>query len=134
MSKFTAKDYGKLLDWAIANNVEESKLVSFFVNEVVKNNDISKLKNAFKIFENLSNKRNGISKIKVISAYELDESLKKEIVEFIAKNFNVDKNKSNIKYLVDEKILGGIKIFVNDELIDLSISRKLGELRKKLIR
>lgn len=134
MSKFSAKDYGKLLDWATANKVGDEKLASFFVDEIVKNNDFSKIKNAFKIFEELARSRENIKKVKVISAHVLENEVKKELTEFICKNFNISENNLNVNYEIDEKIIGGVKIFVEDELIDLSISNKIGELRKVLLK
>jgi len=68
---------------------------------------------------------------KVYSVNTLDSGLLKKIEQELKQRYNVEK--VEITSLEDTKLLGGIKIEVHDEIIDLSIEKKVSQLKKHLL-
>jgi F-type H+-transporting ATPase subunit delta len=82
--------------------------------------------------EKIINKDKGILKVRISSVTKLTDKIKNELkTEFI--------RKYKVKEIVlvekiDNSLLGGIKIEVNDEVIDLTIFNKLKKLQEYLTR
>lgn len=70
---------------------------------------------------------NKILDVVVESADELTESEKNEIKEIIAKRFG--SNKLNIKFVVRKDLIGGVRILVNNYLIDASFLKYINQLK-----
>ncbi|GBD33721.1 ATP synthase subunit delta [bacterium HR34] len=70
---------------------------------------------------------NKILDVVVESADELTENEKNKITEIIAKRFG--SNKLNIKFVVREDLIGGVRIFVNNYLIDASFLKYINQLK-----
>lgn len=68
---------------------------------------------------------------KVSSVEKISETQNKEIAQILARRYCA-KEISLVEFL-DEKLLGGFKVEVNDEVIDLTIRNKIGKLQKYLI-
>ncbi len=67
----------------------------------------------------------------VYSVNTLESGLLKKIEQELKKRYNVEK--VHIISIEDTKLLGGIKIEVHDEIIDLSIEKKVSQLKKHLL-
>ena len=67
--------------------------------------------------------------IEIVSAVPLDEERIKKIRKIIFDKTGVD---ARIKKLVDNRIIGGLIIRINDVLIDFSVRSQLEVLRKNL--
>jgi F-type H+-transporting ATPase subunit delta len=70
--------------------------------------------------------------IEIITPLELDESLKNEFLE-LSKRLVGDDKKIELKERVDDQLLGGFILRIEDKQIDDSVISKLRALRKKLI-
>lgn len=81
-----------------------------------------------KIINNYENRIVG----KIFSKENITETQNKEINQILARRYSV-KEVSMVPHL-DEKLLGGLKIEVNDEVLDLTIKNKLEKLQEYLIR
>ncbi|MBP3924125.1 ATP synthase F1 subunit delta [bacterium] len=93
-------------------------------------------KSRFNEFENIINAYfdeldliNNIKNVEITSAVELEESQKSEIVEKLQ-----NKIKKNVKPLwnVNESIIAGLVIKIDDDVIDLSVDTKLKSLSKNI--
>lgn len=82
-------------------------------------------------FRDIYNRENKIIEAEIISREKLDDRLSHQIIDYIGKKYGVERVSLNNK--IDEKIKGGIIIKVGDEIIDASITRKLKDLKSKLI-
>jgi len=93
---------------------------------------ISKSSDILKKLEKISNKDNGIVVATVSSVKKLDEITKKELISELIKKYKAK------KILLEEKeipmLLGGFKVEVDDEVIDLTIFNKLKKLQEHLTR
>jgi F-type H+-transporting ATPase subunit delta len=93
---------------------------------------LSKWKDILAHLNNIINEEEGRIAVKVSSQRKLNESTKKEIIQSLSKRYG---NKTiTLDEKLDEKLLGGLKLEVNDEVIDLTIKNKLGKLQEYLTR
>ena len=81
-------------------------------------------------FEKIYNSENGIVEAEVVTAEKLNEPLEKKIKSYIQKKYH--SKEVVLKNIVDPKIKGGMIVRVGDEVMDGSISGRLGELKKIL--
>lgn len=115
---------------------KEGQELTVFVNNVIKflirKKLFSKAGDILEKIENVSNIENGILKVKIYSAQKLDEVIKKDLTLILIKKYN----SKNVFFteITDTKFIGGLKIEVGDEVLDLTIFNKLKELQKYLIR
>ncbi|MFA6585661.1 MAG: F0F1 ATP synthase subunit delta [Candidatus Paceibacterota bacterium] len=70
--------------------------------------------------------------VEVSSAKKLDEKTKKDLIIFLEKRYKA-KDIVLIEKL-NEKLLGGMRLEINDEVIDLTIKRKIEKLQEHLIK
>lgn len=80
------------------------------------------------IFEN---KFNGVNKYSVEYYLDMDESyILSEAKEIYKKMFDIDVEDKDIKLIKNEKIKWGMKIYLNDNLVDLSFLKFYNLLNK----
>ena len=100
-------------------NLNKSELQELFKNLKVYKDLIKKVWNRWKkIYENIFNAQNQY----LVEYYgELDKSyVLKEAKDIYKKMFNVDVIDSDIKLIKKQNLKWGIKIYLNDDLVDLS--------------
>jgi F-type H+-transporting ATPase subunit delta len=111
------------------NNKEGfSKVVKFLARKRL----LSKSKNILARLQNIINAGEGIAQVKISSAKKIKEENKKDISKFLKQRYNAKEIIFN--EVLDEKLLGGFKIEVRDEIIDLTIKNKLEKLQEYLTR
>lgn len=76
-------------------------------------------------------KEDGVVRIKVLSAKNLEGHEKKEIEDNIKQKYGAKEIMS--EYLEDKDLLGGMKIIVGDEILDTTYRNKLNQLATHLI-
>jgi ATP synthase F1 delta subunit len=111
---------------------EEKQFFYKVVRFLARNRLLSKWKDILLSLNKIVNEKEGRVETKVFSRKKLNENTKKEITQFLSKRYGgktIILNES-----LDEKLLGGYKIEVNDEVIDLTIKNKLGKLQEYLTR
>lgn len=77
------------------------------------------------------NEDNGILEVNISSKHKIDNQVKNNLTHFLKKHHG-DKKFVFIEKL-DENLLGGFKIKVNDEVIDLTLQNKVYKLQKHLM-
>lgn len=115
----------------LLSKIFESKVGSDiinFINFVIEKNREDILYEIFREFINLKDTKEGILRTQIITASEIDESLKKQIESAIEKK---EKKKVKPKYFVNPDIIGGYIIRYNDIVIDASVKHQLERLREK---
>ena len=93
--------------------LEDSELL-YFLYVLIDNNRLKDIKNRFDVY----------------SSNELDESLKEEIKKVLENNY---KKNVVIKYNIDNKLIGGIVVKHNNEVIDGSIFNHINNLKQILL-
>jgi len=118
------------------------------IREVLKNQNISPLTNAFinllvgkgrelnlaeiaEEFVNQYNKLKNIRTVRLTTATAMNDNIKKGIEAKIASFMPSDT--VNLKTSVDESLIGGFVLEVEDQLFDASVKKKLNEVKSRLI-
>jgi len=91
---------------------------------------LGKKDSILKALNDLVNQKEGIVEAKVTSAESLNESTRQDLVQNIEKRY--DAKKVSLTESVKPELLGGIKIEVGDEVIDLTIKNRIKNLAKHL--
>jgi F-type H+-transporting ATPase subunit delta len=82
-----------------------------------------------RMFIHETKKHNGITESVLTTAVKVDPGIKKQVSDLIA---NLFKTKVDLKDNVDESIIGGFILKVEDSFIDGSVKNKLRKIRKEL--
>ncbi len=93
---------------------------------------ISKTSDILKKLEAIANTEAGVVVAKISTIKKLDEQTKSQINTEILRRYKA--KKVVFVEVINEKLLGGIKIEVDDEVIDLTILNKLKKLQEHLTR
>ncbi|MCD7810121.1 MAG: F0F1 ATP synthase subunit delta [Erysipelotrichaceae bacterium] len=82
-------------------------------------------------FQSLCNDYFGIKVGKVYSAYELSDAEVQKIETAIGQKINA---KVQLNVIIDESLIGGVRVEIDNHIYDDSLSYKLGSLKKELLR
>ena len=91
---------------------------------------LSKANGILEKLDGIINREEGRVAVKVSSAEK--KGHKKELISYLKKRYRA--KEILLTEILDEKLLGGIKIEANDEIIDLTAKNKLKELQEYLTR
>lgn len=101
-----------------------------FIDVIIDNRREKLIEDIFRNFLDLYRKESGIKNITVITAIPVDDNYQKEILNFLKEQLN---SKIELECKVNEEILGGLVIIVDDKQADGSIAGELRSLRKKMM-
>jgi len=77
------------------------------------------------------NKEHHIATVQLTTANKLTDNLRKEVLAFIEKNY--DFKSVELEEIVDEELIGGLILRIEDKQIDGSIKGKLQDIKQELI-
>ena len=106
---------------------EISKPVLNFIKILAEKNRFSDFDGIVKAFKEKSDEIDGIKTVSVISAINLKDEYKAQIISKLSTKLN---KKINANWEVDESIIGGLVIKIDDSIINTSIKYKLDKLMK----
>ncbi|MDX2413894.1 MAG: ATP synthase F1 subunit delta [Bacteroidales bacterium] len=118
----------EILHKMLEGNVE--KLSLSLIDLVVKNGREQNLSSIARDFIRETMKHKGITESQLITAVEIDSKVKEKIKKLIS---DVFKTNVEFKSTVDNEIIGGFILQVDDNYIDASIRNKLRKVKKELI-
>jgi F-type H+-transporting ATPase subunit delta len=102
-----------------------------FIEYVIRKNRYVLLGDILEIFEEIVNERENILKAEVVSALELDEETKSELKANLERKFN---KSIDFKFDIDDSLIAGIVVQIDDVVYDGSVSTYLNNLERKLLR
>ena len=115
-----------------ASKTELSNILKKVVQFLFRKRLFPRIPRILEKLEKTINEENNLLAVKIISAKKMGNEDKKSIVKFLKERYKV--NDVNITEIFDGKLLGGMRILVNDEIIDLSLQNKIKKLQEHLIR
>ncbi len=118
----------KVMSNIFKKNVGETTML--LINLVVKNGRESFLPAIARVLRSDTQRYRGITECLLTTAVKINESLKKQISDFVASGFQT---KVDLKENIDSEIIGGFILRVDDNYIDASIRNKLRKIKKELI-
>ncbi|MFP4023563.1 MAG: ATP synthase F1 subunit delta [Thiohalospira sp.] len=101
-----------------------------FLALIVKNKRENHLKGILKYFIDLYREYKGIKTTTITTAIKLSEKEKKDIIDAVGQQFNAN---VELKEKVDENILGGLIIEIDNQQLDLSVAKYLDNLKTKFL-
>jgi F-type H+-transporting ATPase subunit delta len=101
------------------------------VSLISKKHLMSKSKEILTQLEKIIDKDEEVVRAKISSRIKIDKKVTDEIDDFIRKRYKA--KHTVLEFVVDEKLLGGIKIEVGDEIIDMTLKNKIKKLQDYLI-
>jgi len=111
----------------LEKNVEPVTLS--LVDLLIRNGREDHLEAVARVFRDVTLKHKGITESSLTTAVPVSEKIRKEIIELIE---NLFKTKVELKETVDNDIIGGFILRVNDNFIDASVRNKLRRIKKAL--
>ncbi|MDP1846088.1 MAG: ATP synthase F1 subunit delta [Candidatus Moranbacteria bacterium] len=132
--KITAKQYAQTL-YDLTDGkpkAETEKAATDFARYIYRNRKLKLTGKIIEQFSEIYNKRHSIVRAEVTGAKNLSEEMTKEIKGFIKKKYKAEE--AELVIMVDEGLKGGIILKVGDEVMDSSISGRLSELKKILVK
>ena len=116
-------------EFDLVKDVLEKRFSNEFINflEIIYENRIFKdLNNIKKNYETLLVENKYITVVKVVSAKKLNEKTKDKIIEMVEKNY---KQPMRINYSIEEDLMAGFIIKVNNDIYDTSLKGKLDQIK-----
>ncbi|MEO8065229.1 MAG: ATP synthase F1 subunit delta [Candidatus Doudnabacteria bacterium] len=129
--KYAAKQYAQALLEAIesARPQDESTVLDNFVKVLAENNDLRLFDEISSEFHKLDLARKGIKQAQITSAHPLNKQNEQEIVDQLNRLVN---GKVEVKKQIDEQLIGGVIIRMDDQILDASVKNNLEQLKKEL--
>jgi F-type H+-transporting ATPase subunit delta len=103
--------------------------VKLFISVLAENKRLGLLASIQELYENLKAKQEKFCDVKVISAFELDESVSHALAEKLKKVLDSD---VSLDTEIDTSLIGGVTIRAGDIVIDGSIKGRLNKLAESL--
>ena len=104
-------------------------LIRNFLKVLTEKDRFNLIYDIIKIYNSLLDEINGIARIDVISAVELNDIEQADIQAKLAEKL---KKQVVIKYKTDKSIIAGLVFKIGDDIIDMSIARKLEDYKMAL--
>jgi F-type H+-transporting ATPase subunit delta len=118
-----------LLDKSFKNQISE--YVLNFLKLLVMKRRMRYILGICEVFQSLCNDYFGIKVGKVFSPYQLDEKEIHKIENAVSQKEN---KKIQLRLVIDESLIGGIKVEVDNHVYDDSLANKLETLKNELLR
>lgn len=108
---------------------EDPKILDF-ISIVIKKGRTKEIANILKHFSHLTLRSKNIGEAEVTVAHELSDDKKKALEEKLVSSTNFDK--FLINYKIDESLIAGIKVKIDDKVLDMTYKTKMFDLTKSL--
>jgi len=102
------------------------------IDLIKRKNLMSRSKEILLKLEKIVDKNEEVVRAKVSSRINLDKKMIDEIEDFIKKRYKAQN--TVLEFKIDSKLLGGIKLEVEDEVIDMTLKNKIKKLQNFLIK
>ena len=101
-----------------------------FVTLLAENNRITLLPEIAAQFHALKNAQEGAADAEIFSAFALSPSQLAELTASLEKKFS---RKLNPHVIVDSTLIGGVRVVVDDQVLDTSVNAQLDQMRSALV-
>lgn len=116
----------------VLKNIFDSKdniLLKNFINLLIDKNRIAEIKLIYLNFKDLYLKNKGILNVEVVSAVKLSDEMRLSLKDKLSDKFNKD---IILTERVDKDIIGGIVLYIDGNMMDLSVKNELDTIKRQL--
>lgn len=124
------EDKHEIVDAVFSKEVDE--LIKNFLKILVERDRFDLIYDVISVFNKLLDGVNNVARVEVVSAVSLNEDEMNIIHDKLSEKIK-DKQIS-VKYSVDESIIAGLIFKLGDDVLDTSVSHRLEELQKAIIK
>jgi F-type H+-transporting ATPase subunit delta len=100
-----------------------------FVNMLAENDRITLLPEISAQFNDLKNDHEGAADAEIVSAFELSDTQRDELVTALERKFG---RRLNPTVVIDPFLIGGVRVVVGDEVLDTSVRARLQQMHTAL--
>jgi len=111
----------------LSGKVEEYFL--YFIYVLVDNERILELENIYDTFKMLVDEKKNILNCEVVSKYPLDKNIKEDLIKYLSQKYQKE---IKLKETINDELIGGIKVIVQNEVIDYTIDSTLTNLKNTI--
>lgn len=104
--------------------------VKNFIEVLVENGRVTLLPEISVQFQALKNAYEGSADAQIVSAFEMSDAQVNQVLSSLEKKFG---RKLNPKVSVDNALIGGVRVTVGDEVLDMSVRAKLQQMHDALV-
>jgi F-type H+-transporting ATPase subunit delta len=115
---------------ALIRKANSSRTTSNFLRVLLENGRMTDLPAVADRFESVLEERSGVVSGEVISAHELDEAARRELMANLEK---LTGRSVKLNFQIDKEIIGGVVTRVGSTVYDSSVRTKLKNLREQLV-
>lgn len=132
MTAISNNDIAKAIYLSIKDGENKSdfsnKVISFLAHRRL----LNKSEDILKRLNRIINKEDEVIEVVVTSAVKLDEKIKKNLAQTLKDKYKM----KGVVFVekVDGKMLGGLRLEINDEVIDLTLKNRVSKLQEYLIK
>lgn len=101
-------------------------LIKNFLKLLVEKNRFDMIYDICDVFNSMLDDINGIARVEVTSAVELNDTEKARIQDKLSEKLN---KQISVKYNIDSAIIAGLVVKMGDDIIDMSLAHKLDEFK-----
>ena len=132
MSRTSTTDIAKAIHESLKGGSDVAALAKNTVAFLEKKKMLSKRDLILEKLEKLYNAEAGVVNAVLFTAASVDESFKDKVKAYIKDKYN--DHQVNLEEKIQQDLVGGFKIKIDDEVLDATIFNKLKELQAHLIR
>jgi len=112
------------------SKVQMTPAATNFLTAVVENDRLNALGEIAAQFQKLKNAAQGVNDAVVYSAFAIDAGSLTDLVALLEKRFA---HKLNARVVIDESLIGGVRVVVGDEVFDTSVRSRLDQMKAALV-
>lgn len=129
--KYSSKNYAQALIDSLsgAGPADENQILDNFVKVLAENNDLRLFEQISEEFHKLELAKKGITQVEVTTAHPINRENEQEILDQLNR---IAKGHYEVKKKVDESLIGGVIIRMEDQMIDASVKNNLEQLKDNL--
>lgn len=101
----------------------------YFIYVLVDNERILELENIYDTFKMLVNEKKNILNCEVVSKYPLDKNIKEDLIKYLSQKYQKE---IKLKETINDELIGGIKVIVQNEVIDYTFDSTLTNLKNTI--
>jgi F-type H+-transporting ATPase subunit delta len=109
---------------------EQSLVAKKTLQFLIKKRLLSKTKDILSHLKKIINDNEGRLEVKVYSSEKINEKTNRELTQALLKRYSV--KEISLVEILDKKLIGGLKIEVRDEIIDLTLRNRIKKLQEHL--
>ena len=126
------RNLAKYIDSSIDENISVKKLAKHVAEYLLEEKKVSDLESVMRDVVNLRAVK-GFVEVDAYSAHKLSDNAIKEIKSTVKSHFKNAKTVV-VNNLIDEDLVGGVKLYIGSDRLDLSIKNKLNMFRELTVK